>query len=157
MLRHRAGAALEFKGAAVRIFGEEGQVVRDELHAHFFVQPVDRGADVLCIERELREVVQVVAVGEEVLHHRIDGVVRRAEGLLELRALSNDLAARNRSGAADEGHLFDENGIETVHAGANRRGHARAAATITTSVVSSFVAAAFLTTTGTSVAGSTPA
>ena len=128
MLRHRTRAALEFKGAAMGVFGEEREVVRNELDADLIVEPVDRRTDVLCVERELGEVVEVVAIGLEVLHHRFDRVIRHAEGLLELGALSDHLAARNGSGAADEGHFLDENDVEAVHACANGGGHAGSAA-----------------------------
>ena len=69
MFGHLARAALKFDRAAVRVFGEEGKVVRDDLDAHVVVEPVDCGAHVFGVETELFAVVEVVAVGKEVLHH----------------------------------------------------------------------------------------
>ena len=128
VLGHRLSAAFEFKGAAVGVLGEERQVVRDELHAYLFMQPVDRGADIVGVERDLGRVVEVVAVGHEVLDHGLGRVFRGAEGLLELGALGDDLTAGDGGGAADVRHLLDEDDVHAVHAAADRGGHAGTAA-----------------------------
>ena len=128
MLSHGARTALEFQSAAMRILSQIRQIVVDEFDPDLFMQPVDGGAHVVRIKRKLRDVVEIVAVGSEVLDHGFRRVVLDAELLLQLRALSHNLTARNRSRAADEGHLFDEDDVQAVVTGADRRGHARTAA-----------------------------